>query len=48
MIGEPNSDLTRDPRGLPREITWETGEAELQKSSMALETFEPFKRQRGP
>jgi|HubBroStandDraft_1064217.scaffolds.fasta_scaffold82645_2 hypothetical protein len=39
MIGEPDSDLTPVPTNF-REITWEIGEAELQKSSMALETFE--------
>jgi hypothetical protein len=36
MFREPDPDLTADFG----EITWEIGEAELQKSSMALETFE--------
>jgi len=39
MIGEPDPDVTPIPADF-REITWEIGETELQKSVMAVETFE--------
>ena len=39
MIGQPAPNVTPIPADF-REITWEIGEAELQKSAMAVETFE--------
>jgi hypothetical protein len=37
------SDRALPTRGIVREITWEIGESELQKSAMAVETFEALR-----
>ena len=42
MIKQPAPDLTPIPPDF-REITWEIGKAELQKSVMAVETFEALR-----
>ena len=42
MIKQRGSDLTPIPEDF-REITWEIGKAELQKSVMAFETFEALR-----
>jgi hypothetical protein len=42
MSEEYNPDLTPPPAG-SRWITWEIGQAELQKSAMAIETFEALR-----